>query len=63
MTFYARNVVAATNDAFTVNYVLEGSNDGLVWKDISTSSLNAVSVALPAAYPLFRIRADIIVLP
>jgi len=61
VTFYARNVVPNTNDHRSVNYVLSGSNDGVNWSPIGLpSTTNALSVTLPAAFTLFRIRTDII---
>ena len=59
VTFVARNVNPATNDAFTVSYVLEGFAGGN-WEVAKTSPSNSLALSLPANYSLFRIRADIV---
>ena len=60
-TLFARNVVATSNDAFTVSYVLEGSNDGASWTDnVLVSPTNAFAVALPNPYLFYRVRTDIV---
>ena len=59
-TFYVRNVVPVSNDVFKIVYVLEGSTDGLTWPYESTSETNALSLVLPSAYRLFRLRTDIV---
>lgn len=61
VTFFARNALPATNDAFTVVYSLEGSADGATWPFLLTSKTNAISLPLPSSYSFFRLRTDIIV--
>lgn len=60
MTLFARNIAPVTNGTFSVRYVLEGSADGANWTDLGSSPSNALSIALPPAKPLFRVRAEII---